>query len=84
MFARNSDLRSNNLNNNLSNNVTFDISPAFVILFVAQLTSPPVMWREDLLPKFCVLQRVHLSCFVYILKTDLFIHLPLFQRFYVG
>jgi hypothetical protein len=41
--------------------VVFDSIVAFVIPLVAPLILSPVMWREEHLWNFGVLQRVHLS-----------------------
>jgi hypothetical protein len=45
----------------LYTSVASDIIVSFVIPLVALLTSSPVMWREEHLWNFSVLERVHLS-----------------------
>jgi urocanate hydratase len=49
----------------LDTSVTFDTNTAFVIPLVVLLTPPPVMWRNEHLRNFSVLQRVHLSSLVF-------------------
>jgi hypothetical protein len=44
--------------------VVFDSTVAFVIPLIALLTSMPVMWHEEHLWNFSVLQGVHLSSLV--------------------
>jgi hypothetical protein len=44
--------------------MTLKTTVAFVIALVALLTSSPVMWREDHLRNFGVLQTVHFSILV--------------------
>jgi uncharacterized membrane protein len=52
----------------LDTTVAFNTIVAFVIPLVALLMSLPMMWHKKHLWKFRVLQRVHLSNFVFILS----------------